>query len=105
MNIFSEQHQKAIEYLKICLDENSPPDKEGAAIFFEGNIDKDFLDILNIMEKGAPLNDIERLAFEDALEYLLKRIRGKDFSDKIADALISQDKIAELSQMFSYKDF
>ena len=105
MNIFSEQHQKAIEYLKICLDENSPPDKEGAAIFFEGNIDKDFLDILNIMEKGAPLNDIERLAFEDALEYLLKRIRGKDLSDKIADALISQDKIAELSQMFSYKDF
>ena len=101
-DIFDAEHQKAIEYLKICLDENSRPLKEGAAIFFEGKIVKEFQ---NILESKEPLSDEERLAFEDAFEYLLKLIKEKEYSDKITDALISDKVLAELSQMNSDKDY
>ena len=99
--IFDARHQRAIEYLKICLDENSRPIKEGAEIFFEGNLDKEFQDII---ENAVPLSDIERTACEDAFDYLLKRIREKDYSTKSTEALISDKMLTKLSQMAKYRD-
>ena len=100
--VFDERHRQAIEYLKICLDENSPPDKEGAAIFFEGNVDEDFL---NIIENNAPLTEIDKLAFEDAIDYLLNVVWEEDYSTTKLDALISQEKLTELLQMTKYREF
>lgn len=100
--IFDARHQRAIEYLKVCLDENSRPLKKGAEIFFEGNPDKEFQDIL---ENALPLSDEERLACEDALDYLLKRLWAKDYLTTKADALIEQEKIEKLSQMNNDKEY
>ena len=99
--IFDARHQRAIEYLKVCLDENSRPLKKGAEIFFEGKPDKEFQDIL---ENPAPLSDKERIACEDAFDYLLRRLREKDYSAKSTDALISDKILAELSQMVTLRD-
>ena len=74
---FSESQQALIEYLTICLDENSRPNKEGAAIFFDGKVDEN---ILNMLENSQSPTDSERLAFEDGMDFLLKKLRRVNYS-------------------------
>ena len=75
--IFSKSQQKAIEYLQLCASENSRPDKEGAAIFFDGNVDEEFLAML---EDTKDLTAIDRKAFEDGLDFLSRKVWSQKYS-------------------------
>ena len=86
--IFSDSQQALIEYLMICLDENSRPNKEGAAIFFEGDVDEK---ILSMLENTQSPTDYERIAFEDGLDFLAKKIWSVDYSHIKIDAMIEKN--------------
>lgn len=86
--IFSKLHQEFIEYLSICLEENSRPDKEGAEIFFDGKVDKK---ILNMIENTNFITSKEQLAFEDAMEFLLRKVWHSDYV-QIKNAAAEEEK-------------
>ena len=83
-----EPHQEIFRYLKICLDEDSMPDKEDAIEYFDKESYKEFLKIMRYPEIIDELkqddkdsttylesDDIRiRHAAEDATEQLLKKI-------------------------------
>ena len=75
--IFSESQQALIEYLQICLDENSRPSKEGAAIFFDGIVDEK---LLSMLDNSQTPTEIERMACEDGLDFLLKKVWNVNYS-------------------------
>lgn len=86
--IFSKPHQELIEYLSICLEENSRPSKEGAAIFFDGKVDEKILDMI---EDTKNITSTEQQAFEDGMDFLLRKVWNSTYA-QIKNAAMSEKK-------------
>ena len=88
-----EPHQEIFRYLKICLDEDSMPDKEDAIEYFDNDSYKEFLKIMRYPEVIEELKQNEkdvstyletddikiRNAAEDATEQLLMKIFSTNY--------------------------
>ena len=79
-----EPHQEIFRYLKICLDEDSEPDKEDAIEYFDKESFKEFLKIMRDPEIVEELKKNE----PEATNYLV--------TDKIRISIAAEDAIEQL---------
>ena len=88
-----EPHREIFRYLLICLDEDSPPDKEDAIEFFDPKSYKEFLKIMSDPEVVEEITqtDIDnaiylefddykvKKAADDALDQMLRKMYDKEY--------------------------
>ena len=104
-SIFSERQQEIIEYLELCASENKRPSKDSAKIYLGDDVDDEFLDKLC---NADIKNEYEKFAYEDAVEFLSKKVHDFDYISAKAEVhkngAKSYDKLNKLNNIYEFND-